>query len=218
MCDARIALQTAQPQRDDFDRAALQRETVQALVAFFELLRRARALGHFEVEALAFVAQVQGSSQLAGCAWHAALRQFLAYLCFELAPQSRALREIARVRACQNAPRMLDARTRAGQAKCRERAGMARHERGRHAQRTCEFDRVQPACDFYPCDVLFIHRDADKEPHTVREKEIRNAVAEALPNELAPSAVCVIPVRMMEAWLLFDEPALRKAADNPKEG
>lgn len=76
-------------------------------------------------------------------------------------------------------------------------------------------ERVKPACDFYPCDVLFIHRDADKEPHTAREKEIRNAVTEALSNESAPSAVCVIPVRMMEAWLLFDEPALRKAADNP---
>jgi hypothetical protein len=28
--------------------------------------------------------------------------------------------------------------------------------------------------------------------------------------------VCVIPVRMQEAWLLFDEAAIRLAADNPR--
>jgi hypothetical protein len=30
-----------------------------------------------------------------------------------------------------------------------------------------------------------------------------------------PPAVCVVPVRMTEAWFLFDEPALRRAAGNP---
>jgi len=30
-----------------------------------------------------------------------------------------------------------------------------------------------------------------------------------------PPHVCVIPVRMQEAWFLFDEVALRKAAGNP---
>jgi hypothetical protein len=30
-----------------------------------------------------------------------------------------------------------------------------------------------------------------------------------------PQHVCVIPVRMQEAWLLFDEAAIRKAAGNP---
>ncbi|MHC5613360.1 MAG: hypothetical protein ACYTXA_20770 [Nostoc sp.] len=30
-----------------------------------------------------------------------------------------------------------------------------------------------------------------------------------------PPHICVIPVRMQEAWLLFDEAALRKAAGNP---
>jgi len=30
------------------------------------------------------------------------------------------------------------------------------------------------------------------------------------------TAVCVVPVRMQETWLLFDEAALRSAADNPK--
>jgi hypothetical protein len=30
------------------------------------------------------------------------------------------------------------------------------------------------------------------------------------------AAVCVVPVRAMEAWLLIDEDALRSAAGNPK--
>jgi hypothetical protein len=30
------------------------------------------------------------------------------------------------------------------------------------------------------------------------------------------TAVCVVPVRMQETWLLFDEAALRTAADNPR--
>ncbi|WP_446349610.1 hypothetical protein [Coleofasciculus chthonoplastes] len=28
--------------------------------------------------------------------------------------------------------------------------------------------------------------------------------------------ICVVPVRMTEAWLLFDEAAIRKAAENPR--
>jgi hypothetical protein len=30
------------------------------------------------------------------------------------------------------------------------------------------------------------------------------------------TAICVVPVRMQEAWFLFDEAALRLAADNPR--
>ena len=76
-------------------------------------------------------------------------------------------------------------------------------------------DRVRPACSLYPCDVLFVHRDADREPPDTRAAEIKSAIDTAFADENAPRAVCVIPVRMMEAWLLFDEPALRKAAGDP---
>jgi hypothetical protein len=31
-----------------------------------------------------------------------------------------------------------------------------------------------------------------------------------------PPHVPIIPIRMTEAWLLFDEPAIRSAADNPR--
>jgi hypothetical protein len=37
----------------------------------------------------------------------------------------------------------------------------------------------------------------------------------AIEPERLPAWVAVIPVRMQEAWLLFDEAAIRRAADNP---
>lgn len=76
-------------------------------------------------------------------------------------------------------------------------------------------DQLQPACDLYPCDVLFVHRDADRESPDTRSNQIGDAIQDAFVGGIAPRAVCVIPVRMTEAWMLFHEPALRKAADNP---
>lgn len=73
-------------------------------------------------------------------------------------------------------------------------------------------ERIATALDLYPCDLLFIHRDAEREPHASRVAEIRAALAE---NSGLPAAICVVPVRMQEAWLLFDETALRKAAGRP---
>jgi Domain of unknown function (DUF4276) len=76
-------------------------------------------------------------------------------------------------------------------------------------------DRIAPALKLYPCDVLFIHRDADREPITNRVKEIHDALARVHSLTPAPAVVCVVPVRMSEAWMLFDEAAIRKAAENP---
>lgn len=75
-------------------------------------------------------------------------------------------------------------------------------------------EKVISAVDLYPCDVLFVHRDAEGEPHAARVAEIRNALSESGSGASLP-AVCVVPVRMTEAWFLFDEPALRMAAGNP---
>jgi hypothetical protein len=72
-------------------------------------------------------------------------------------------------------------------------------------------DRIQLSVDLYPCDVLFVHRDAEREPADVRYVEIRDAVA----SNLANTVICVVPVRMLEAWLLTDLPALRHASGNP---
>lgn len=75
--------------------------------------------------------------------------------------------------------------------------------------------RIQRSLDLYPCDLLFVHRDAEREPYATRRREIQAALEEAARTSALPPAVCVIPVRMLEAWLLFDERALRRAAGNP---
>lgn len=72
--------------------------------------------------------------------------------------------------------------------------------------------RIQLAVELYECEILLVHRDAEKESPEHRVAEIHDA-ARSLPS-VAP-VVCVVPVRMMEAWLLFDETAIRRAAGNP---
>ena len=62
----------------------------------------------------------------------------------------------------------------------------------------------------YPCQLLFVHRDAEGQDPRLRYEEIRRA-ADTTPCR----HVCVVPVRMQEAWLLHDEAALREAADRP---
>lgn len=71
-------------------------------------------------------------------------------------------------------------------------------------------ERVRTAVEIYPCDLLFIHRDAEREPRDVRVREIQQQIGTP-----GTPAICIVPVRMQEAWLLFDEKALRRAAGNP---
>lgn len=93
-------------------------------------------------------------------------------------------------------------------------------------------DRMQKACELEPCDILFVHRDAEKPTgevarsrrvqltHATRIEEIEQAFEEYKTKETeisrVPRLICVVPVRMMEAWLLCDEQAIRKASGNPK--
>ena len=72
-------------------------------------------------------------------------------------------------------------------------------------------ERLRLAFQRFPCEVLFVHRDAEREPLTTRQEEIRRAAEQAR----IPLHVPVVPVRMTEAWLLIDERAIRRAADNP---
>jgi hypothetical protein len=76
-------------------------------------------------------------------------------------------------------------------------------------------DRIEKAIALYPCDLLFIHRDAEKETRQKRVSEIHQAV-NLLKEDVKLPVVCVIPVKMTEAWLLIDEKAIREAAGNPK--
>lgn len=72
-------------------------------------------------------------------------------------------------------------------------------------------DRIRKTLELYEPDLLFIHRDAEKHSFASRHKEIEAALS----GLTSPPAICVIPVRMQEAWLLFDEGAIRRAAGNP---
>lgn len=77
--------------------------------------------------------------------------------------------------------------------------------------------RIIKSLEIYPCNLLFIHRDAEREPYSKRVVEIKEAVEAAIKKSVVvPPVVCVIPVRMQEAWLLFDELAVRTAAGNPR--
>lgn len=74
--------------------------------------------------------------------------------------------------------------------------------------------KIRQSVQLYPCDLLFVHRDAERETIHKRVSEIRAALGKSGLNG-HPPAVCVVPVRMQEAWLLIDETALRHAAGNP---
>lgn len=71
-------------------------------------------------------------------------------------------------------------------------------------------DRVRAALDLYPCELLVVHRDAERDPPERRIEEIERATASH-----SSIAVAIVPVRMTEAWLLFDESAIRRAAGCP---
>jgi hypothetical protein len=70
--------------------------------------------------------------------------------------------------------------------------------------------RIKAALELYPCDVLFVHRDAESQSPEWRREEIANVLRQ-IPVQHIP----VVPVRMTEAWLLVDEKAIRSAAGNP---
>lgn len=71
-------------------------------------------------------------------------------------------------------------------------------------------DRIRRALELFPCDVLFVHRDAETAKRQDRVDEIERSLLSG-----GPPHVCLVPVRMTEAWLLIDEPAIRSAAGNP---
>lgn len=76
-------------------------------------------------------------------------------------------------------------------------------------------ERMSKAMELFPCDVLFIHRDAEKEDPEKRYEEIRTAIESLANSGCKLPAIAIVPVRMTEAWLLFNEGAIRSAAGNP---
>jgi len=73
-------------------------------------------------------------------------------------------------------------------------------------------EKIRLAAELYPSDLLLVHRDAEGQNPLRRCDEINEAVRLA---EISIPFVPVVPVRMTEAWLLFDALAIRFAAGNP---
>ena len=73
-------------------------------------------------------------------------------------------------------------------------------------------ERISAAVALAPCDLLFVHRDAEGVQVSLRDEEIAIEIQKAQP---LPPHVPVIPIRMSEAWLLFDEKTLRRVAGKP---
>ena len=76
-------------------------------------------------------------------------------------------------------------------------------------------ERMQAALDYYFCDILFVHRDAEKQSLEDRTQEIINAWNSIRNVNPKTVMIPVTPVRMTEAWLLFDEQSIKTAAGNP---
>ncbi len=70
--------------------------------------------------------------------------------------------------------------------------------------------RVNNTLKDFPCDVLFVHRDAEKMEYDFRAQEIHNELI-----GIKHQYFVIIPVHMTEAWLLSNEAAIREAANNP---
>jgi hypothetical protein len=70
--------------------------------------------------------------------------------------------------------------------------------------------RVRQVLARQACDLLFVHRDAEKATPEERLAEITSAAPSA-----GPPIVPIVPVHMSEAWLLIDVAAIRRASGNP---
>jgi len=77
------------------------------------------------------------------------------------------------------------------------------------------YERILKSIELFPCDLLFIHRDAETASPEERRNEIEQAAIDAGIDNDVFAVICVVPVRMTEAWLLFDVAAIREAAGNP---
>ena len=74
--------------------------------------------------------------------------------------------------------------------------------------------KIAFALKSFPCECLFVHRDAEGDPPDSRRDEVGRAI-ETLGSMRPATHICVVPVRMSEAWLLIEEQAIRRAAGNP---
>ena len=64
----------------------------------------------------------------------------------------------------------------------------------------------------FPCDFLFVHRDDEGRGIALRQREIENSWPTGAQTSVL---ICVIPVRMTEAWLIANAEPIRLAVGNP---
>ena len=73
--------------------------------------------------------------------------------------------------------------------------------------------KIESALSRYPCDLLFVHRDAESSEDAIRRHRL-----EEISRAMEGHSICfvpIVPVRMIEAWLLIDRAAICRAAGNP---
>ncbi len=76
--------------------------------------------------------------------------------------------------------------------------------------------KIDHAVENYPCDLLFIHRDAEAAKMSMREAQVLKSLSRSSCKDGRIPVVLVIPIRMTEAWLLLDEACIRVAAGSPR--
>ena len=74
--------------------------------------------------------------------------------------------------------------------------------------------RIEIASKYYPFDLCIYHRDAEKNERDILDMRTTE-VLNKLNDETRKKVVCIIPIKMMESWLLTDEKAIKFAANNP---
>lgn len=85
----------------------------------------------------------------------------------------------------------------------------------RHLQKTPKTlaEKYRLAQELYPADIYFVHRDAettDASSVELRKSQICKDIGE----DAFGHCICIVPIKMMETWLLIDSDAIKKASGN----
>lgn len=74
-------------------------------------------------------------------------------------------------------------------------------------------EQMEKAKELYPFDLLIYQRDA--ETNTINTVAVRKSeIFSEIGYENKHTVVCVVPVKMMETWLMINKDAIKKAAGN----
>lgn len=75
-------------------------------------------------------------------------------------------------------------------------------------------EKIALAKQLYQFDIIFYHRDAETTNIKILEQRKHEVLEGINDEETGKKTICVIPIKMMESWLLFDAEAIKKAAGN----